>query len=257
MKSSRLGELARNKELQESKKALEERLRQLNNSDVRKKFDKIEKDTAESSKALTNKLSEVTTYVNRMLSDIKAAQTVGDTQVHKQVASTAKAVRTRRAKDALSRIFNCAASDRTVEPNTEAQDVQLHKDSRWYAGWNSFMESNSYMNKLLDWKMRYDESDNVAVRMLRSVTDRISYLLYSTNEVSEVLTEIAKIDPSFNKIEWLKFCEKEVVPNILEAYLRFDLDVLKDCVMKGLSTNWLHPSKSTRKLALPQPTRTS
>lgn len=50
----------------------------------------------------------------------------------------------------------------------------------------------------------------------------------SNNEVSEVLTEIAKVDPSFDKVEWLKFCEKEVVPNILEAMIRYDMDVLQD-----------------------------
>ena len=46
--------------------------------------------------------------------------------------------------------------------------------------------------------------------------------------MSEVLTEIAKIDPSFDKIEWLRFCEKEIIPNILEAFIRGDLDVLQD-----------------------------
>lgn len=43
-----------------------------------------------------------------------------------------------------------------------------------------------------------------------------------------MLTEIAKIDPSFDKNEWLRFCEKEVVPNILEAFIRGDLPVLED-----------------------------
>lgn len=46
--------------------------------------------------------------------------------------------------------------------------------------------------------------------------------------MSEVLTEIAKVDPSFEKHEWLRFCEKEVIPNILEAFIRGDLAILKD-----------------------------
>lgn len=48
------------------------------------------------------------------------------------------------------------------------------------------------------------------------------------NEVAEVLTEIAKVDPTFEKSEWLRFCEKEVIPNILEAFIREDLEVLQD-----------------------------
>jgi import inner membrane translocase subunit TIM44 len=52
--------------------------------------------------------------------------------------------------------------------------------------------------------------------------------LASRSEVSEVLTEIAKVDPSFEKHEWLRFCEKEVIPNILEAFIRGDVNILKD-----------------------------
>lgn len=54
------------------------------------------------------------------------------------------------------------------------------------------------------------------------------YFVGSSNEVSNVLTEIAKVDPNFDKIEWLRFCEKEVIPNILEAFIRGDLKILED-----------------------------
>ncbi|KIH43339.1 hypothetical protein ANCDUO_26658, partial [Ancylostoma duodenale] len=110
----------------------------------------------------------------------------------------------------------------------EATGVTLHKESKWYAGWKKFSEENAYFNKLLDWKIRYEESDNVAVRLMRGITERLSSVFGSQNEVSEVLTEIAKIDPSFDKAEWLRFCEKEVIPNVLEAFIRGDLEVLQD-----------------------------
>lgn len=82
--------------------------------------------------------------------------------------------------------------------------------------------------ELLDWKIRYDESENLAVRMMRGVTERVSSVFSGSNEVSDVLTEIAKIDPTFDKTEWLKFCEKEIIPNILEAFIRGDVKVLED-----------------------------
>jgi import inner membrane translocase subunit TIM44 len=50
----------------------------------------------------------------------------------------------------------------------------------------------------------------------------------SQSELSEVLTEIAKIDPSFDRTAWLRFCEQEVIPNVLEAWIRGDTNVLKD-----------------------------
>lgn len=55
--------------------------------------------------------------------------------------------------------------------------------------------------------------------------------------MSDVLTEISKIDSSFDKAEWLRFCEKEVVPNILEAYIRGDLSVLEDWCYERVSIN--------------------
>lgn len=99
------------------------------------------------------------------------------------------------------------------------------------------------ISEVLDWKTKYDESENPLVRVMRGVTERVSHafskhilnwffviltILASQSEVSEVLTEIAKVDPSFEKHEWLRFCEKEVIPNILEAFIRGDLAILKD-----------------------------
>ena len=35
--------------------------------------------------------------------------------------------------------------------------------------------------------------------------------------MSEVLTEICKIDPSFDKEQFVRMCEQEVIPNVLEV----------------------------------------
>ncbi|PIO60105.1 hypothetical protein TELCIR_18405, partial [Teladorsagia circumcincta] len=215
-------ELEKNKELQEHQKQLKKRMEELNESealkDARKKFARIAAEHVE-----------------------KIAEKVGDTEVYKQVSSSMKVV-----KDEIDTItdvrmysrpevlkkrtegFTDTFASRTVEANEDATGITLHKDSRWYAGWKKFSEENVYYNKLLDWKIRYEESDNIAVRLVRGVTERISSVFGSQNEVSEVLTEIAKIDPSFDKAEWLRFCEKEVIPNVLEAFIRGDLEVLQD-----------------------------
>lgn len=41
--------------------------------------------------------------------------------------------------------------------------------------------------------------------------------LFSKTEMSEVLTEIVKADPTFDKDSFLKQCEKDIIPNILEV----------------------------------------
>ena len=87
------------------------------------------------------------------------------------------------------------------------------------------------MNKVLDWKIKYDESDNPVIRASRLLTDKVSDVmggLFQKTEMSETLTEICKIDPSFDKNKFLVDCEKDIIPNILEAIVQGDLDILRD-----------------------------
>jgi import inner membrane translocase subunit TIM44 len=42
------------------------------------------------------------------------------------------------------------------------------------------------------------------------------------------LTEIVKMDPNFCKEQFLRDCERDIIPNILEAMVRGDLEVLQD-----------------------------
>ncbi|KIH56716.1 Tim44-like domain protein [Ancylostoma duodenale] len=208
----------------------------------------VEKETLTSSEVVKAKLEELSEQLTKMIKEVqkteagkkmtaagtealkqarlaaehveKIAEKVGDTEVYKQVSTSMKTV-----KDEIDTITDVRMYSR---PGIEATGVTLHKESKWYAGWKKFSEENAYFNKLLDWKIRYEESDNVAVRLMRGITERLSSVFGSQNEVSEVLTEIAKIDPSFDKAEWLRFCEKEVIPNVLEAFIRGDLEVLQD-----------------------------
>lgn len=41
--------------------------------------------------------------------------------------------------------------------------------------------------------------------------------MFQKTELSEVLTEICKMDPLFNKEAFLKECQYEIIPNILEV----------------------------------------
>lgn len=42
------------------------------------------------------------------------------------------------------------------------------------------------------------------------------------------MTEIVKMDPNFCKEQFLRDCERDIIPNILEAMVRGDLEVLQD-----------------------------
>ncbi|XP_014742634.1 PREDICTED: mitochondrial import inner membrane translocase subunit TIM44 [Sturnus vulgaris] len=109
---------------------------------------------------------------------------------------------------------------RVFEANEEAMGMVLHKDSKWYQQWKDFKDNNVVFNRFFEMKMKYDESDNAFIRASRAVTDRVTDLiggLFSKTEMSEVLTEILRVDPSFDKDRFLKQCERDIIPNVLEA----------------------------------------
>ncbi|KAM7388203.1 hypothetical protein PAMP_024395 [Pampus punctatissimus] len=111
--------------------------------------------------------------------------------------------------------------NKVFEANEEAMGVVLHKDSKWYQQWKDFKDNNVVFNRFFEMKMKYDESDNAFIRASRAVTDKMTDLiggLFSKTEMSEVLTEILKVDPSFDKDSFLKQCERDIIPNILETY---------------------------------------
>ena len=79
--------------------------------------------------------------------------------------------------------------------------------------------------------MKYDESDNLVVRASRAVTDRVGDAfsgVMSQSDMAEALAEIQKIDSNFVKEEFVKQCQFEIIPTVLEAYMRGEEAILKD-----------------------------
>ncbi|XP_063309317.1 mitochondrial import inner membrane translocase subunit TIM44 [Pelobates fuscus] len=143
--------------------------------------------------------------------------------------------------------------DKIFEANEEAMGVVLHKDSKWFQQWKDFKDNNVVFNRFFEMKMKYDESDNAFIRASRTITDKVSDLiggLFSKTEMSEVLTEILKADPSFDKDTFLKLCERDIIPNILEAMIRGDLDVLKDWCYEATYSQMAHPIQQAKAMGL-------
>ena len=94
-----------------------------------------------------------------------------------------------------------------IEINADATGVELHKDSKFFASWQAFKENNPVVNKFVDYRLRYEESDNPILRGARILTDKVQDIvggMFSRTELSEVLTEIIKMDPNFCKEQFLK-----------------------------------------------------
>ncbi|XP_068175456.1 mitochondrial import inner membrane translocase subunit TIM44 isoform X2 [Antennarius striatus] len=142
---------------------------------------------------------------------------------------------------------------KVFEANEEAMGVVLHKDSKWYQQWKDFKDKNAVFNRFFEMKMKYDESDNAIIRASRAVTDKMTDLiggLFSKTEMSEVLTEILKADPSFDKDSFLKLCERDIIPNVLEAMVRGELEILKDWCYEATYSQLAHPIQQAKAMGL-------
>ena len=82
--------------------------------------------------------------------------------------------------------------------------------------------------------MKYDESDNLFIRASRAVTDRLGDTfggVMTQSDMAEALAEIRKIDPSFDKEEFVKQCQFDIIPTILEVS---DGNFLVEWIRRGL-----------------------
>jgi len=126
--------------------------------------------------------------------------------------------------------------EKEVEANTDATGVVLHAESKWQQQWKDFKDNNPVVTGLFSLKMKYDESDNIVIRASRVVTDKLTDVfkdVFSTSEMAATIAEITKIDPNFNKDKFLMECEREIIPTVLEAFIRSDLEILKDWCHEG------------------------
>ena len=119
----------------------------------------------------------------------------------------------------------------SIEANAVDTGVILHKDSMFSQKWENFKNNNPYVNRILELKTKLNESENPLIRASMLIKDKASEIVggvFQQSELSEVLTEICKIDPNFNTNEFLSECEHFIIPNILEAMVRPDLKILHD-----------------------------
>ena len=80
-------------------------------------------------------------------------------------------------------------------------------------------------------KIKYDESDNILIRAARMITDKVGDIVSGSitqTDMAETLAEIRKVDPTFCSQDFLKQCQYDIIPPVLEAYMQGMEDVLRD-----------------------------
>lgn len=228
MEASKGSEVLKEK-LTSIKGRVQDVIEEASKTDIAKKAGKITEDL---SKSVSSSISETSQQIGKSgafqsISQATSAvkQEIQESHgIHGRVYQSPVKLRKRQEID-------LDAENKAYEPNTEALGVELHKDSKFYQSWQNFKDTNQYVHKVLDWKLQYDESNNAFIRASRALTDKVSDIvggLFQKTELSETLTEICKIDQSFEQKKFLRDCETDIIPNILEAMTRGDLEILRD-----------------------------
>ena len=98
-----------------------------------------------------------------------------------------------------------------------------------------------------------DESDNPFIRVTRSVSDKFASVfgsMFKSTEMSEVLTEIVKIEPSFEINEFLRRVQFDIIPNIMESLNQGQLEILQDWCTEVAYTVLSHSLTQCKQLNL-------
>ncbi|CAH1371309.1 hypothetical protein MTP99_012798 [Tenebrio molitor] len=215
-------------------------------TEIVKKAGKISEEIGKTTHTISEKAQEISkTGAFQSISEATRAvkQEIDTTSMQGRVYVSPPKLRKRTETSAVQ-------NQKFYEANLEATGVELHKDSKFYQSWQNFKDNNPYVHKVMDWKLKYDESDNPVIRASRLLTDKVSDImggLFQKTELSETLTEICKIDTSFDTKRFLKQCETDIIPNILEAMTKGDLEILKDWCHEGPFNLFAIPIKEAYK----------
>ncbi|ORE01509.1 TIM44 subunit of mitochondria import inner membrane translocase [Rhizopus microsporus var. microsporus] len=122
-------------------------------------------------------------------------------------------------------------TQKTVAENPEAgAHMVLHKDSKWKESWSKFKEESPIMQGIFRARKNYEESDNLFISYTRAFTDRVSDAfgsIFEESDQAQAIRAFQMIDPTFNMDKFMVDARTYIVPELMEAYLKGDVDTLK------------------------------
>ncbi|KAH0810679.1 hypothetical protein GEV33_012112 [Tenebrio molitor] len=125
-------------------------------TEIVKKAGKISEEIGKTTHTISEKAQEISkTGAFQSISEATRAvkQEIDTTSMQGRVYVSPPKLRKRTETSAVQ-------NQKFYEANLEATGVELHKDSKFYQSWQNFKDNNPYVHKVMDWKLKYDESDN-------------------------------------------------------------------------------------------------
>ena len=143
---------------------------------------------------------------------------------------------------------------RPVKENLEAgQNIVLHENPEvkesWRESWDKFKASSATGRKISDLQNAYEESENGFVSTVRTIADKIGGFFEET-ESARVVRMFKELDPSFKQEEFLKDVRSYILPEVLDAYVKGDAEVLKSWLSEAPYNIWAASAKQYKEANL-------
>lgn len=82
------------------------------------------------------------------------------------------------------------------------------------------------MQSLFSLKSTYNESENPLISTARSISDRVAGI-FAENEMARVIKKFREMDPSFQIEPFLREMREYILPEVLDAYVKGDVETLR------------------------------
>lgn len=105
-------------------------------------------------------------------------------------------------------------------------NVTLHKDAAWKEAWREYRDTSKLVQGLFGLKGVYQESENPLISTARSITDKIGGF-FAENETAMVIKKLRTMDPAFQMEDFLRELREFILPEVLDAYVKGDVETLK------------------------------
>lgn len=143
---------------------------------------------------------------------------------------------------------------RPVKENLEAgQNIVLHDNPEvkesWRESWDRFKANSATGRKLNDLQNAYEESENGFVSTFRSIADKVGGFFDET-ETARVVRMFKELDPTFKQEDFLKDVRSYILPEVLDAYVKGDADVLKAWLSEAPYNIWAASAKQYKEANL-------
>ncbi|EGV63662.1 Tim44-domain-containing protein [Yamadazyma tenuis ATCC 10573] len=108
--------------------------------------------------------------------------------------------------------------------------------------WENFKLKNPIGKVFVLVKERWDESENGLISLIRTIVEKVVGFFAET-EQAKVVRQFKQMDPSFRLTDFQKTLTNYIVPELLDAYVKNDEEILKNWLSEAPFNVWKATNK--------------